>query len=108
MIMLNGVTRAERHETIQQVSELLSRQDAWIEDTIFFSNVAVTLRCVAPARACALLAEGLQDLNLGIPQAEFEALRLAGDEGEELVVALSLTFVHSDPDLRSHVPSVPG
>ncbi len=110
-ILLNGVSRAGRHEAISSATEALQRSGGWIDDVHFFSNVAVNVRCVILAADVPRLAEDLIGLPIGLRQEDTAALgraasRLAGDE--ELTFSLQITFVHDEPDLRRHVPSVPG
>jgi hypothetical protein len=83
----------------------------WIEDVHFFSNVAVNLRCAIAASAAAVLGEKLIKLGMGLRRDEAAALELVAaglSKKDELTFSLQLTFVHGEPDLRRHIPSVPG
>lgn len=110
-LLLNGVTRLERQTAISSATRAVQDSAGWIDDVHFFSNAAVNLRCMVPAAGVDRLAEGLGSLKLGLTRDDLTALTRAASripDGGELQFSLQITFVHDEPDLRRHVPSVPG
>jgi hypothetical protein len=110
-LFLNGVTRLERQAAIHSATQAVQDGGGWIEDVHFFSNVAVNLRCIVPTAGVERLAGALGSLPLGLTPDDMTALARAASrnpDGEELEFSLQITFVHDEPDLRRHVPSVPG
>lgn len=110
-LLINGVTRLERQTAISAATQAVQDSQGWIDDVHFFSNVAVNIRCVVPAGSVDGLVERLGKLPLGLGAADMAVLTCAASPvpaGEELQFSLQITFVHDEPDLRRHVPSVPG
>jgi hypothetical protein len=110
-LLLNGVTRLERQTAISSATKAVQGGGGWIDDVHFFSNVAVNLRCAIPAAGVDILADGLGKLPLGLNLNDMALLARAASQvsaGGELEFSLQITFAHDEPDLRRHVPSVPG
>lgn len=110
-VLLTGVSRSERQGVIASATEAIGGAGGWVEDVHFFSNLAVNLRCVVLPPAVARLGEALTKLGIGLTAADTEALRRAAAQltvDEEVRFSLQITFVHQEPPLRRHVPSVPG
>jgi len=110
-VQLNGFSRSERNEVISSASEAVQKGGGWIEDVVFFSNVAVNLRCVVMSAATARLMEELTTIGLGLTRDDMAALHRATtglSDVEELRFSLQITFVHDEPEMRRHIPSVPG
>lgn len=109
-IHLNAVTRADRNKLVSGISEAVASVGGWIEDVNFFSNISVVLRFVIAAGSGLRLVRLLetQPLQLDFDDlAKLSALSTR-NEIEEVACTLQITFFHNDPDLRRHVPSVPG
>jgi glycine cleavage system regulatory protein len=108
--LLNGVTRLERQAAISTATQAVQDAGGWVEDAHFFSNVAVNVQCAVPAKGIDRLVEGLGRVQFGLDRNDLAPLILAASriQAEELHFSLQITFVHDEPDLRRHVPSVPG
>jgi hypothetical protein len=110
-IALNAVTHTGRHLAVHEAGEAVHAVGGWIDDVHFFSNLSATLRCIVPASGVLLLADRLGVAGLTLTSTGIEALALAAREeppDQELACSLQISFVHDEPDLRRHVPSVPG
>jgi hypothetical protein len=110
-VLLNGVSRSERQSVISAATEAVQRAGGWVEDVHFFSNLAVNLRCVIAASDAGVLGEELINLGIGLGRDDMVALQrvAAGlSKADELTFSVQITFVHREPDLRRHIPSVPG
>ena len=109
--LLNGVTCSERQEAISSATHAIQNGGGWIADVHFFSDVAVNFQCVISAGGVDRLVEELGELPFGFKGHDMAALALGAARlpaGEELKFSLQITFIHDEPDLRRHVPSVPG
>lgn len=108
--LLNGVTRLERQEAILTATRAVQDSGGWLEDAHFFSNVAVNVQCVVPTTGIDRLVDGLSRVQLGLARNDLAPLILAASrsQADELHLSIQITFVHDEPDLRRHVPSVPG
>jgi len=93
-------TSIERNAAISEVSEALSRSGGWIEDQTFFSNKAATIRFEMPI--CALEEFQRDILKRGLRTHVDDQLP-ANEEGD-VKGTISLTFSHSEPDLKREVP----
>lgn len=110
-VLLNGISRSERQEVISSATEAVHKSGGWVDDVHFFSNVAVNLRCVILASGAGRLVKELIRLPIGLGRDHTNSLGRAAsslEANEELRFSLQITFVHDEPDLRRHVPSVPG
>ncbi|HLL70630.1 MAG TPA: hypothetical protein VK363_04305 [Pyrinomonadaceae bacterium] len=116
-LRLEGFTRDERHAVISRVREAFAASDASILDFKMFSNVSLNINFELPARRIGELANALAATGLRLSAASRAALddwRQRCDEGAssqhqaEIAGALHITFIHHEPDLRLHVPPIPG
>lgn len=110
-IALNAVTRADRQVTVDAVGNAISAANGWLDDVHFYSNIAAVLRCWVPAGKAAELIDHLSRIGLKFDTAapaEAAEIAVSVDPATELLVSIQITFVHDDPDLRRHIPSVPG
>jgi hypothetical protein len=110
-ILLSGVSRTERHRTISSATDVIEQAGGWVEDVHFFSNIAVNLRCVLMPATAAQMSRALSRLGIGLSRGETAALERAAERmpvDEELHFSLQIAFVHDEPDLRRHLPRVPG
>jgi hypothetical protein len=110
-VLLSGVSRAERQTIISSAAKVIQDAGGWVEDVQFFSNIAVNLQCAATPSAAAALSNALSALGLGLSRGETAELESAAQglrADQELRFSVQITFVHNEPDLLRHVPSVPG
>ncbi|KGF68606.1 hypothetical protein LL06_15395 [Hoeflea sp. BAL378] len=116
LLMLSAVTRTNRHAAMRGIDDIVVSLGGWIEGHTLFSNIAATFRFVLPASALASFAGRVDALGVHIDQAGLAALAArspaGGEENEageaEVAGALSVTFVHDEPDLRREIPAIPG
>jgi hypothetical protein len=102
-VVLDSVTRVERHLAVDAASAAIQQAGGWIEDVHFFSNLSVTLRAMMPAATLAGLSAALDAAGIGLSSPP-----TVTDGADETPVSLRITFLHEEPDLRRKVPSVPG
>ena len=107
---LTAVTRAERNEIISAVSASISAVGGWIDDVSFFSNISVALRFIIPSSSGPALALLIAALPMKIDNEGLTNLDAVPTHrpGKEITCSLQVTFFHGEPDLRRHIPSVPG
>ncbi len=108
---LNIYTSKARHEVVSAFKEAVLGSSGWIAGHTFYSNTAATLRAAVErhhidAFLDRLIADGL----LKTDDTALQTLRQHSKAGEtaEVVVSCSMTFLHTDPDLKHDVPAVPG
>ncbi len=102
IIQLDIVTAMERHEAIDRVRMAISSSGGWVIDEIFFSNKASTTRFEIDASKMHSLLEALQEKQLKATPAG----ALPDKTDSELSGTISMTFSHSDPDLKQIIPAV--
>lgn len=109
-IRLSGVTHTNRNTLISGVSDAVVKVGGWIEDVHFFSNIAITLHFVIPAASGSTFVKllGSQPMALDSDDPAKLIELPSGGENEEVSCTLQITFNHKYPDLRRHIPSVPG
>ncbi|WP_193185400.1 hypothetical protein [Nisaea sediminum] len=109
-LMIAGVTRQNRHGIIASVGRLVTGAGGWIVDHALFSNVAATIRAEIPRPGLTGFGAGLLELGVALDRESAESLSAAAGrpDDDDLVVSLSLTFLHDEPDLKHPVPAVPG
>tara|TARA_R110002020_G_scaffold410770_3_gene620429 strand:+ start:2096 stop:2491 length:396 start_codon:yes stop_codon:yes gene_type:complete len=116
LMMLSAVSRSNRHAVLRGIDDIVVSLGGWIEGHTLFSNIAATFRFVLPASALTALAGRVDALGVHIDQAGLATLEArsaeegeAGEAGEaEVAGALSVTFLHDEPDLRREIPAIPG
>ncbi|MBC7283771.1 hypothetical protein [Hoeflea sp.] len=112
-MMLSAVTRINRHTVMRVIDDIVVSCGGWIEGHTLFSNIAATFRFVLPASGLAGFALRVNALGVHIDAAGLDALAArspgAGQAGDaEVSGALSMTFLHDEPDMRREIPAVPG
>ncbi|MFN4311384.1 MAG: hypothetical protein ACK4FK_12430 [Ferrovibrio sp.] len=102
-LLLQAVTKADRHLAVAATNDSLLTYGGWIVDSHFFSNKAATIRLVIPANR---LPDWLDQLNqAGL---KFDPIDPPPQADGEISISLSITFIHDEPDLARDIPAVPG
>ncbi len=104
-IFIRATTRADRHHLLEAVKAAIGTAGGWVLDFRLFSNLAVSLAFELPARNWPLLTDQFARLDW---QFEVQPLPIDPATAPELAVALHLTFIHDEGDLRRPVPAIPG
>ena len=112
IMMLAGVTHANRHQVTAEINDAVVSAGGWVTDHAFFSNIATNVRMVLPPQGLAPFRELVLKAGVHL-DVESDAIideLLVKEKGlpEELPASLNITFVHNEPDLRREVPAVPG
>ena len=111
LIQLNGFTRSERLHATARIRDLIVDEcGGWIEDFHQFSIISISIEFEIVAGRLSLLIRSLPSAGISLNgQSESLANSLASYAGSEPIhVSLQVTFVHNEPDLRRHIPAVPG
>jgi|GEM_PF-799959 hypothetical protein len=111
-LRLNAVTRADRLAATAAVREMIvATCHGWIGDFYQYSNTSLCLHFEMPTEYLSLLRDALRDALVNLSGESQEAIRgqlTAGGKSEVIVCTLQIAFIHNQPDLRRHVPAVPG
>ena len=112
IIMLTGVTHANRHQVTADVNDAVVSSGGWVTDHSFFSNIATNFRMVLAPNGLTRFRELVLKAGVHLDEESEAALAdlIANEKGlpEELPTSLNVTFIHNEPDLRREVPAVPG
>ena len=111
-LALNAVTKRNRFDVMAEIDDAAAGFGGWIAGHTLFSNIATTFQCVVPLRHVAPFGERLAALSLSLDgESKAQLTEQAGstaDPETEVNIALNVTFIHDEPDLRRDVPMVPG
>lgn len=98
---LHAVTRVERLETVARAQAAIARAGGWITGHEQFSNVSLCLWFEMDGGRLPELDQALREAGISLTR---EPEAVAGD----VWCSLQMTFLHSEPDLRTPPPAVPG
>ncbi|TNE61836.1 MAG: hypothetical protein EP335_14165 [Alphaproteobacteria bacterium] len=109
-ILLSGVTRKNRHEILSATDEAVSRAGGWVSGHSLFSNRAVTIQCMLDGEDLPPFRDLLLAAGVTLDRESLDRITTAASDGQtgERRVAVNLTFLHDEPDLRHEIPAVPG
>ncbi|MEO9876625.1 MAG: hypothetical protein ABJM26_05720 [Anderseniella sp.] len=93
-------TAMNRNTAISQVCDAVSEAKGWIVDQSFFSNIAATINFEVPSHSLQTFQDVLQEKGLKV-HVERE---LPAADSDDVRGTVSLTFSHSEPDLKRDVP----
>jgi hypothetical protein len=98
---LSIITKIERNKALSLIRDCVSAQGGWIVDHTLFSNIAATLNVEIPLASLPEFKTALSRAGLS---AKAEEALPTGETGD-IRGALSITFIHNDPDLKQTVPA---
>ena len=99
------------------VERAILESGGWILDFKQFSNVSICINFEVPAKNIGKLRRALEAIDLRLTSESNEALAslirpddqpFAASEQRDVSGTLQITFIHNEPDLRRHVPAIPG
>ena len=108
MLLLSAVTRANRHEAFADIDDAIVALGGWVEGHSLFSNTAATFRLVLPGRAFGALVGRLDAIQVRLDAESRSVIASLGAAEAETAAALSVTFIHDEPELKREVPAVDG
>ena len=112
IIMLTGVTHANRHQVTAEINDAVVTAGGWVTDHTFFSNIATNFRMVLTPHGLARFRELVVAAGVHLDEESdavlFDLTAKEKSLPEELPASLNVTFIHDEPDLRREVPAVPG
>lgn len=106
-----AVTGAERQTVVDSIGKTVTEVGGWVDDVNFFSNISISLRSFVPSAQATALGDRLIAVGLKLdPETISELEEVVGTNPAdfEFLCSLQVTFFHNEPDLRRHIPSVPG
>lgn len=111
-LRLSAVSSHPRHDLVSRITEVLT-ESGWVLDARPYSNLALAIHFEFSRRRLPGVTARLAALPMAWSDPSLAALsRLEGipppDLPETIPGSLHLTFRHSEPDLRSEIPAVPG
>lgn len=113
-LRINGLTTADRNETISRAREAITQSGGWITDFKLFSNVSLCINFELPPGHVSELCARLEAMSLHLSRESID--QMAGYASpppekagvKEIVGTLQILFIHNEPDLRIEVPAIPG
>lgn len=107
--MMQGKTRADRHNITSAASKAIDESGGWLLDFKQFSNIAISLTMELPPSGFTKLRKKLAELEVIMQPTTTEEIAAIGTlSTEEIPSSLHITFIHEEPDLHIPVPAVPG
>ena len=111
-IQLNGYTKLDRLLCNTVLREIIvDKCCGWIVDFQEFSNISICLHFEITASHLLDLPKCLINADIQLSrQTEvfFRQIPLLKKIPEDISGTLQITFIHNEPDLRRHIPAVPG
>lgn len=107
-IQLEGYTRISRHEMIAKLRDAFQAACADLIDFQMFSNTAVSLIFEVRAANLEELESAILSTGLSLDDGSRELLCNGYDSDAVVSGSMNVTFIHNEPDLRIHVPPIPG
>lgn len=109
-ITLSAVTRQNRHGVMAEINDAVMASGGWVVNHTLFSNIATVFQLALPPARLAAFADKVNALGVHIDAESWTKIADAAPagSGEEIIVSLTVTFVHDEPDLKRTVPMVPG
>jgi hypothetical protein len=117
ILRINASTREDRIEMTSRAERTILESGGWILDFKQFSNVSVCINFEIPAKNIDKLRLSIKAIDLHLSNGSDEALASysrtqdqpgAGFEESDVSGTLQITFIHNEPDLRRHIPAIPG
>ncbi|MGE5702384.1 MAG: hypothetical protein ACM32O_07640 [Clostridia bacterium] len=113
LLMINAVTKHERHAVISQINDALSASGAWIENFNMYSNKSIAILFGISIRDVSRLHHALKRTEITLYEESEQLLRetdlrqqqLADAAAVDLYGTVQVTFVHDEPDVKRHVPA---
>ena len=93
-------TAVNRNTAISQVCDAVSEASGWIVDQSFFSNIAATINFEMSPGSLLKFQQALREKGF---EAHIEG-ELPAAGADDVRGTVSLTFSHSEPDLKRDVP----
>ncbi len=111
-LQLAAVTAHPRHALVAQLTEVLNGVGS-VLDSHQFSNLALAIQFEVSVRKRSQLRPSLLALPLSFSNSSLtalESLERAPDSQlpADILGNLHITFAHQEPDLRMHIPAIPG
>ncbi len=108
-LRLSAVTSHPRHALVAKLTDALNAVGS-VLDSHQFSNIALSIQFEMPAQKMAPLRAALVALSMVLSADSLDALERAqtANLAGEIAGSVHVTFVHNEPDLRAHIPAVPG
>ena len=107
-LMLSAYTRGNRHDATAAIDDAITAAGGWLMDHTLFSNVAASFRFAVPQQGLAVLGSRFDTAGLGLDGDSRRSIETVSTSEDEITVALNVTFIHDEPDLRREIPAVPG
>lgn len=111
-LQLAAVTQHPRHALVALLVDALNSVGS-VLDSHPFSNLALAVQFEVSAQRVVELRPALLALPLSFSRASITALDSLETIPEsevpvDMLGSIHITFVHNEPDLRMHIPAVPG
>jgi hypothetical protein len=111
LLQLSGFTRANRLLCISRLRDaIVMTCGGWITDFYEFSNISLNLHFEIPIERLPILSESLLAAEVHLSSQTLATLNhlVSGMDEGPVRGTLQVTFIHNEPDLRRHIPAVPG
>jgi hypothetical protein len=110
-IHITTSTASERHATLLKGRAQLASAGAWITDFRQFSNVSVCIGFEIDGQFVSTIESSLEKAGIAISRSSLAELRQSATTARASTIVngtVQITFFHSEPDLKTEIPAVPG
>jgi len=112
ILMISGVTKADRHQVTADVNDAISAAGGWVVNHMLFSNIAITIQFSLPSQRFDEFRDQVIAASVKLDDDSLAKIRAVIEKHVpwpvDVTAALNITFVHNEPDLRQVIPAVPG
>ena len=95
----------ERNKSIDEIKEIISKNDGYIMNFNMFSDLAMSLSVEVPENKIVELHKGLSILS-GVSDLNFESIDATSTK--EWMLLINLFFVKGTGNMKNEIPEVPG
>jgi hypothetical protein len=111
-LRLSGATRKDRLACTASIRDVIVAEcHGWIGDFYQYSNLSLCIHFEIPVSNLSVLRDSLGKAGVALGRDAEDAFRKVSDsreDSETISCTLQITFIHDVPDLRRHIPAVPG
>lgn len=113
-IRIKGFTRENRHEMIDYAVSSISDSSGWVTNHTMYSNKMIVINFEIEMKGIKKLLDLLNQNGIRLFEESrtiahhFTEDMVKANESKEIMGTVNITFINDEPNIRNHIPAVPG